>query len=166
MSIGRPSTILRSIQCLEEAALVLLMGTLIGTAFAQIILRNLLSITFVWSDPLVRHLVLWCGLFGAMIATRQDKHIRIDALFRLLSPPWRDWVHASTSFFSALVCLLLTWISLRFIGDEMAGGTTAFLNLQTWQLQLIFPLSFGIMALRFLFQCGLRLQSVLNRGSS
>ena len=166
MSIGRPSTILRLIQCLEEAALVLLMGTLIGTAFAQIIFRNLFSITFVWSDPLVRHLVLWCGLFGAMIATRQDKHIRIDALFRLLSPPWRDWVHASTSFLSALVCLLLTWISVRFIGDEMAGGTTAFLNLQTWQLQLIFPLSFGIMALRFLFQCGLRLQSVLNRRSS
>ena len=51
MSIGRPPTILRLIQCLEEAALVFLMGTLIGTAFAQIILRNLLSITFVWSDP-------------------------------------------------------------------------------------------------------------------
>ena len=166
MISGRPSTFLRLIQCLEETALVLLMGTLIGTAFAQIILRNLLSITFVWTDPLVRHLVLWCGLVGAMIATRQDKHIRIDALLRLLSPPWRDWVHAFTSLFSAGVCLLLTWISLRFIGDEMAAETTAFLNIQTWQLQLIFPLSFGIMALRFLFQCGLRLQSVMSGGSS
>ena len=166
MSIGRSPAILRLVQCLEEAALVLLMGTLIGTAFAQIILRNLLSITFVWTDPLVRHLVLWSGLVGAMIATRQDKHIRIDALLRLLSPPWRDWVQVFTSFFSALVCLFLTWISLRFIGDEMAEGTRAFLDLYTWQLQLIFPLSFGIMALRFLFQCGLKLRSVLSRGSA
>ena len=165
MSFGRSSIIIRLLLRLEETALVLLVGALIGTAFAQIILRNLLSVTFLWTDPLVRHLVLWSGFVGAMIATRQDKHIRIDALLRFLSPPWRDLVQASTSLFSALVCFLLTWVSLRFLGDEMGLNTRAFLHIPTWELQLIFPLSFGAMTLRFLFQCGLRLRSVLGRQS-
>ncbi len=158
-------TIIRSFQCLEELALVLLVGALIGTAFAQIILRNLLSVTFLWTDPLVRHLVLWCGFVGAMIATRQGKHIRIDALLRLLSPPWRDLIQASTSFFSALVCFFLTWISLGFLGDEMAFNTRTFLEIPTWKLQLIFPLSFGVMGLRFLSQCCCKFRTVLNKQS-
>ena len=165
MKLTRFPTIMRSFQYMEELALVLLVGALIGTAFAQIILRNLLSVTFLWTDPLVRHLVLWCGFVGAMIATRQGKHIRIDALLRLLSPPLLDLIQASTSFFSALVCFILTWVSLGFLGDEMALNTRTFLQIPTWKLQLIFPLTFGVMGFRFLFQCGSKLRTVLNKQS-
>ena len=63
---------------LEDSVLCLLMTSLILLAFGQIALRNLFGISFLWSEPLIRHLVLWCSFLGALIASRMDKHIRIN----------------------------------------------------------------------------------------
>ncbi|MEE2832280.1 MAG: hypothetical protein VYD18_07960, partial [Candidatus Latescibacterota bacterium] len=53
---------------LEEGVLVMLVGALLVLAFSQILLRNFLGITWLWGDPLVRHLVLWASFLGALIA--------------------------------------------------------------------------------------------------
>jgi TRAP-type C4-dicarboxylate transport system permease small subunit len=67
----------------EDALLVVLLSTMIVLAGTQIILRNFLDSGFVWIDPLLRVLVLWLGLLGATVATRNNKHIRIDLLSKL-----------------------------------------------------------------------------------
>ena len=69
---------------LEEGLLVLLMGLIIALAFSQIILRNFLSHSIWWADPLIRHLVLWASFLGATIATRKNQHIKIDIIFRFI----------------------------------------------------------------------------------
>ena len=81
---GEQSGAVPFIHRLEDGLLFLLMSTLVLLSVAQIALRNAFGITFLWSEPLVRHLVLWCGFLGALIATRLDKHIRIDAVLLLL----------------------------------------------------------------------------------
>ncbi|MCB1566462.1 MAG: TRAP transporter small permease subunit, partial [Xanthomonadales bacterium] len=43
----------------------------------------------IWSEPVSRLLVLWLALLGGLAATREGKHIAIDALPRLLPPLWR-----------------------------------------------------------------------------
>ncbi len=144
---------------LEEATLVLLVGAMILLAFAQIILRNFFSLTLLWGDPLVRHLVLWTSFLGASIATHKCKHIKIDALLRFFPPRNRALLEGLSGIFSALVCGLLTWISLQFIGDEKEHLTHALGEIPTWKLQLIFPISFSLMGLKFLFQV------VRNRGN-
>ena len=62
-------------------AIVLLMVTM---SFLQIILRAF-SIGILWGDIFLRHLVLWVGFIGASLATREEKHINIDVLSRLLN---------------------------------------------------------------------------------
>ena len=66
----------------EDALLVILLSAMIALAGTQILLRNLLDTGFVWIDPMLRVLVLWLGLIGATVATRNDKHIQIDVLTR------------------------------------------------------------------------------------
>ena len=134
---------------LEETLLVALMAVFILVACGQILLRNFFEVTLLWADALIRHLVLWCGFLGALIATRLDKHIRIDALLRLLTPHQRRWIGWFTEFISACICGLLAWISIRFLQDEISFGTHTFFDLETWKLQLIFPLTFSWMSLRF-----------------
>jgi TRAP-type C4-dicarboxylate transport system permease small subunit len=142
----------RLFHLLEEGLLVLLMGIMIVLAFAQIILRNFLSISILWADPMIRHLVLWTSLLGATIATRKDKHIKIDALIRFISPRQQTLLNGLSGLFSTLVCALLTWVSVQFVGDEKTFETRTFGDIPTWKLQIIFPLSFGLMALRFFYQ--------------
>jgi len=139
----------RILQRTEEAVLVLLVGVMVVLSIAQIGLRNFFSVTLPWSDPLIRHLVLWSGFIGASIAVREDRQIRIDALLRFCSPSCRLLLHSFTALFSAAVCFALAWISVRFLQDERAVASRTIFDLPTWSLQLIFPLTFALMALRF-----------------
>ena len=148
-------------QLLEEGLLVFLMGLMIALAFSQIILRNFFSFSIWWADPLIRHLVLWSSFLGATIATRKDKHVKIDILFRFISPRQQSLLNGLSGLFSALVCALLTWISIQFVIDEMEFITLAFGNLPTWKLQTIFPFSFGVITLRFLYQAILHLRAFI-----
>jgi len=159
-----PPFFLRLIHRLEETALVILVGSMIVLAISQIILRNFFSVSLLWAEPLIRHLVLWSGFIGALIATRENKHIRIDAILRVCSPRTRLLLDGISLLLSAAICLLLTWISIQFLRDERSFSTDTLLHLPAWQLQLIFPLTFGGMFLRFLHQALSRLVACARKG--
>ena len=69
---------------IEDGLLVLLLAAMIGLAGTQILLRNVLDTGLGWGDPLLRVTVMWIGLLGAMAASRDDNHITIDLVSRIL----------------------------------------------------------------------------------
>lgn len=138
-------------QC-EEGILVVLMGGMVLVSFAQIALRNLFAYTLPWADPLVQQLLLWTALLGALVATRQRRHLHIDLLLRLAPPRLRIALEILGAGFSTFVCGLLTWVAIQFLQGEAQAGTLGVFSLPTWKLQLIFPLTFGLMTLRFALQ--------------
>ena len=71
---------IKRIHRIEDALLVLLLSIMIVLATTQILLRNFFDLGFVWADPLLRVMVLWLGMIGATVATRDNRHIRIDLL--------------------------------------------------------------------------------------
>ena len=79
--------ILNVVYRIEDGILVALLALMIALAAVQIFLRNFFGAGIIWGDVLVRVLVLWIGLIGAMIATRQNKHISIDLVARFLRNP-------------------------------------------------------------------------------
>jgi TRAP-type C4-dicarboxylate transport system permease small subunit len=141
----------RAISRIEDALLVLLLTGMVLLAFLQIALRNLAEISIAWGDPMLRILVLWLALAGAIAATRDDNHIRIDLLSRLV--PGKLWgiFNFLTNMVSASVCGVVAWHAFRFVRFEQQDGTVAFSGIPTWTLELILPVGFGIMAARFLF---------------
>jgi TRAP-type C4-dicarboxylate transport system permease small subunit len=138
---------------LEKWVLVLLLGFLTTFALTQIILRNFLSIGFVWGDELLRHGVLWISLLGATRATLEGKHIRIDLLPRVLPPRLGLIADSVCCFISLFVCVLLAWASWNFVQGEWLAGDIAFASIPYWWLVLIFPISFTLMAFRFCLNC-------------
>ena len=129
---------------------MLLLSAMILLATTQIALRNLLETGISWADPTLRILVLWLSLLGAMAATRDNNHIQIDLLSRFLPARARHWVQRLTDLFAAIVCALLSWHSGRFVLMEWEDGTLLFASVPAWACELILPIGFGIMALRFL----------------
>src|SRR5690348_3234189 len=75
--------ILRRIEDWLLAILVLILVVLAG---GQIVLRDFFHTGISWADPLMRQLVLWTGMLGALAAVRDEKHIALDVLQRFLSP--------------------------------------------------------------------------------
>ena len=138
---------------LEKWVLVLLLGFLAAFAVAQIILRNFFTFGLVWGDDLLRHGVLWISFLGAARATLEKKHIRIDLLTRVLPVRLSFIVDFMCCLISFVVCLLLLWASWNFVQGERLAGGVAFAFIPYWWLEVIFPISFALMACRFGFSC-------------
>jgi len=150
MTVPMLTRLKRLIQLLENTLMVLMLGGMMLLATAQILLRNLFDSGLFWGDPALRVLVLWLALAGAIAATRENRHIRIDLLSRFLGEGGRRRLQAVNDLFSAAVCGLIAWHAGRFVHLEWQEGTILFGKLPAWFGESIIPVGFGIMALRFL----------------
>ena len=134
---------------LEDGLLVLILSSMILLAVFQIISRNLFSEGVVWIDPLLRMLVLWVGLAGAVVATRTNNHIRIDVFAKYLPQKFSPYIDRLVYLFTLLICLLIGWHAARFVYSEYEYGTIAFASVPSWITALIIPISFLLIAFRY-----------------
>ncbi len=134
---------------LEQILITTLLTIMILLAFSQIVLRNFFSTGIAWGDSLVRYLVVWVGFVGAAIATKEGKHITIDVLSRWITGAGSSAIQIISHLSSAAICGLLTWAGIKFIWFEAQMGGTAFFKLPVWVPELIIPVTFGLMTLRY-----------------
>ncbi|MFH2057411.1 MAG: TRAP transporter small permease [Pseudomonadota bacterium] len=142
--------VILSLQQIEDYILSGLLLVMIVVAVAQIFLRNLFDSGILWGDELVRVLVLWIGLIGAMIASRNNHHISIDVISRYLPEQTKKVTTFITSVFTALICGIMSWFSLNFVLLEKQDGLIAFAAIPAWVCESIIPVSFAIICLRYL----------------
>ncbi|UCH41023.1 MAG: TRAP transporter small permease [Gammaproteobacteria bacterium] len=143
-------TWVKSLHRAEDALLVILLTAMIVLACTQILLRNFFDSGIVWIDPLLRVMVLWIGLVGATVATRHNKHIRIDLLSRYFERNTHSLIQAIVGQVSAWTCLLIAWFGLGWIRLAYEDGLTSFAGIPAWMLEVIIPLSFALIGLRYL----------------
>jgi TRAP-type C4-dicarboxylate transport system permease small subunit len=140
----------RVIDYIEDSILVGLLLLMIFMAVLQILLRDVFATGIVWSDVLVRILVLWVGLVGAMVASRQGRHINIDIMDRYLSERAKIVARFVVEFFTALICLIAAYYGLRFVQMEFSMGGRAFAKVPSWLCESIIPFAFMVMAVRYI----------------
>lgn len=133
----------------EQTLITILLSLMIAIAFLQIVLRNIFATGIAWADPLVRNLVLWVGFVGAAIATKEGKHITIDVLPQWVPQQVKTIIGIIIKLFAAFICGLLTFAAVKFVRNEALMGSITFVGVPAWVPQLILPITFGIMALRF-----------------
>lgn len=134
----------------EDAVLVGLLLTMIVFAVAQIVLRDGFQGGLLWLDPMLRILVLWIALWGAVVGSRQQRHVSIDLISRFLPLAARRYVRVLNALFTAGVCGTLAWYSLSFVLIEHESPSMAFASVPTWVCESIMPVSFSLISLRYL----------------
>jgi TRAP-type C4-dicarboxylate transport system permease small subunit len=153
MADGEKSTlarVLRLTQLLEDALLVLLLAAMIVLAGAQIVLRNLFDSAIVWADPLLRVGVLWVGMIGAMVATRGDKQISIDAVSKFLPPRMKAGIRVVTDIFTAGVSAVVAWSAFRLMLEDRAAGGLTIGFVPVWICEAVVPVALAVIAFRYL----------------
>ena len=137
---------------LEDGVLVLLLLAMIVLAGYDILARSIFGGGVSWIPPLLRVMVLWIGLLGALLATRSREHISIDLISRLGGPTLNRIASTITLLFASVVCGLVGWFSGQYVQLAFEYQDIAFADIPAWPLQLIIPFTFGLMGLRFFIQ--------------
>lgn len=134
---------------LEDTLMIAIFLAMLTMAVLQIVLREVFSVGISWGDVLVRILVLWICLLGAMIATRLDKHIRIDVVALFMPEGIQTALRGGVRLFAAGVCGMMTWQGMRLVLLDFEFGTRAFARVPAWVCEVIIPFGFAVMALRY-----------------
>lgn len=136
----------------EDWLLTVLVVFMVVLAGGQIVLRNVFDSGLTWADPALRALMLWGAMLGAVIATREDQHIGLDFIARFVGGVKLRIARFIALSFAAGLCGLMAWHSWALVKLDMDGGGHGVLGIPAWGLELILPLGFALMALRFLIR--------------
>jgi tripartite ATP-independent transporter DctM subunit len=162
-------------------AVALLLMALIPVV--ELVGRTWFGIGIPGATEYLQHLTLWIGFLGAMLATRESKHLKIVAAINWLSPGVRRLVDYLGAFISAAVCAGLFGASLQLVVAEApglpswttqiipdfierwldpfglfddVGFTTVGGWIPIWLAEAVMPFGFAVMAIRFILHASKR----------
>ena len=135
---------------LENILLCAFFASILLLSGVQILLRNGFSSGLPWADGLIRVLVLWLAVVGAIAASRDHKHIAIELIARALPGVLGKIAASVVSLFTSAVAGYFAWQAFRFVKDSHDFGDLLVNDWPAWILQLILPIGFGLIAYRYL----------------
>ncbi len=141
--------LVKSLHRFEDILLVVLLSSMILLASTQIILRNLFEFGLVWADPLLRIMVLWLGMIGATVASRDNRHIHIDLVSHFFSKTAYLLIQTFVGQFTSWVCLLVAWYGAHWVRLDYVDGLTGILGIPAWALEIIIPITFAMIGIRY-----------------
>ncbi|HKE49048.1 MAG TPA: TRAP transporter small permease [Rhodanobacteraceae bacterium] len=135
------------IERIETALIALLVLAMVLLAGAQILLRNVFETGFSWADPLLRAMVLWTAMLGALAAARDDKHIGLDLLTHFLHGRPKRIARVIALLFAAAVSAAMSWYGWNLVEVDFGGGTSI-AGMPGWVIESILPVGFALLAIR------------------
>lgn len=133
----------------ENAALVILFAALMLLSVTQIVMRIFFSSGFVWTEELLKLIVLWITLVASIAASRSDRHLRIDVLSHFVPERFARFPRLIVDSFAAFICAVLAWQSYRYVQLTVEFEDTVLIDVPAWMAYGILPLAFAIMTYRF-----------------
>jgi TRAP-type C4-dicarboxylate transport system permease small subunit len=135
---------------LEDTLLAVLISAMVLLGALQIFSRNILGQGFGWADEVLRLMVLWLALLGAMAASRDGRQLRIDLLSRYLTGRPKHFFDAIADLLTAVVSVIIAWYAFAFVSESRIFGDILVGSVPAWIVQSIVPLAFAVIGARHL----------------
>ncbi len=167
----------------EDAILAIALFLMALIPVVELVGRTWFNTGIPGATEYLQHLTLWIGFLGAMLATREGKHLKIAAAMNWLPPRVSRVVDYLGAFISAAVCAGLFGASLALVVAEApalpswtakvipdfvehlldpfglfeSGGLTTIGGwIPIWAAEAVMPLGFAVMAIRFILHASKR----------
>ncbi len=150
------NTLERFLEAIEKTALIVLLCVMIALAFLQVVLRAGFSTGLLWADVFLRHLVLWVGFLGAVVAVSQNKHFAMDVILNFFPKKLQAAIQVMIDFFALAVLYLLSQSALKFFQDDAQSGAILFhlreFAVPSAWMNAIIPAAFALLGVHFTFK--------------
>jgi C4-dicarboxylate transporter DctQ subunit len=142
--------VLRWFDRLEEGLIAFLLALMTLITFGQVIARYMFDYSFVWALELVTFLFAWLIFLGMSYGVRVGSHIGVDALIKALGPRAARIVGAIAAVCCIVYALIALYGAWRYVSTmHMIGTLAQDLPIPVWIPQIVLPLGFALLALRF-----------------
>ena len=127
----------------ENAIVTLALAATVVLPLAESVLRRSLHLGISGSTALVQHFTLVLGIFGGVIAGRENRLMPLSTLATLLKGKKKAAALIFSGACSGAVGILLCWASLQFVLSEMPGGKVLAYGIPVWVAESVMPLGFA-----------------------
>jgi C4-dicarboxylate transporter DctM subunit len=138
----------------ERGLVAFLLLAMVLLPAASTVSRRFLGRELPGSAVLAQHITLWVGFLGALLATISGHHLALSTIDVLPA----EWARRAARFFghvvSAATTALLAWGSIKLVQVEWHGYGVVALGIRVAWSQLVMPLGFAGISLRFAWRAG------------
>ncbi len=134
----------------ENWLITLSLGLMVIIPLAEIILRRVNGMGISGSSAWVQHLTLIVGMLGGAIAARENRLIAFSALEVVLKGKWKWMAKIFGSSVAIAVNVFLFFASVQLVQFEREAGKILAYHIPIWAIEMIIPISFGVIILRLL----------------
>ena len=94
--------------------------------FVVVVLRKTLNVGFIWLQEAVVWMHAAVFMLGAAYTLHAEDHVRVDVLYRSMSPRRRAWIDlVGVLVFLLPVCAVLAWKSFDFVTQSWSIGESS-----------------------------------------
>lgn len=132
------------------ARIVLGLTMIIG--ILQVFSRYFLHSSIMWSEEVMRYMLLWLVFITLPIAVRSRKHISLDILNIILggfSPKIKKWIEIIINLIGIIVMVIMTIYSIKVValGKHQIASS---INIQFKYIYIIVPIGLTITVFHFI----------------
>jgi len=128
-----------SVKNFEEILSGVFMVLMSLTTFANVVARYLFSSPIQWAEEFSRYAFIWVVFLGAVVCTKQKRHIGIDSLVKVLPSHIQPWVNLAADLFTLGIMAIIVWYG--WILTRGATQITATLKLPQYVIYMVVPAS-------------------------
>jgi len=146
------TSIRQKVRAFENLAVVIILLAMAALPMAEVIAREIFRSSIPGAIVTVRHLTLWIGFVGAMLAARENRLLSFTGETTWLRDRWGQWTGVIAGIASVGITITLMFASYKLMATERAFPRPVLGPIQVWTTQLVMPVGFGVMAWRLLMR--------------
>jgi len=136
----------------ENLLVSLALAALVLLPLGEIVLRKVFQTGISGATAFQQHLTLLIGLLGGALAAREHRLLTLSTLIDVLKGQGRVYARVFSSAFAAGISVFLCVAAAQLVQTEKEAGKILAYGIPLWTIQLVMPLSFGVIALRLLWR--------------
>ena len=136
----------------ENLLVSLALAALVLLPLGEIVLRKVFQTGISGATAFQQHLTLLIGLLGGALAARERRLLTLSTLMIFSKGRWQVFARVFSSAFAAGISVFLCVAAAQLVQTEREAGKILAYGIPLWTIQLVMPLSFGVIALRLLWR--------------
>ena len=128
-----------SVKYFEEILSGIFMVLMFFTTFGNVVARYFFNNPIQWAEEFSRYAFIWVVFLGAVVCTKQKRHIGIDSIVKALPGHIQPWVNLAADLMTLALMVVIIWYG--WILTRSATQITATLQIPQYVIYIVVPSS-------------------------